>query len=1329
MYSFSRKHFFLCCFFILALYNNAHSQIVINEICPSNISIIQNADGKYADWIELYNKGNTTIDLSGYGLTDETREPYEFKFISQQLAPGERLLIFADDSTSNVLINHYEMPVNGNGSWKYMLGSATLDTNWRNLSFNDNSWNSGNGSIGFSDGDDATVITPTVSVMMRKTFTADPTQILNAILMMDFDDGFVAYLNGVEIARANMSGLGQRPEWNALATTAHEAEVYQGLQPDSFYINTDLLQSLLVNGSNVLAIETHDAFAFQTDMSSLPYLFFGMKNSGTTYANPPSWFHGATGSYYYADFKLSKTGETVYLYDSFGNVIDQVSYPSLTNDISYGRIPDGNVSLCFIDSPSPESSNNVSGCYSGYASTPVFSKAAGYYNNTQTLTLSTNVAGGVIRYTTNGDVPTLNSAVYISTITLDTTTTLRASVFAPGLLPSNTITNTYFINEDFHLPVISITTDSLNLWDYNTGIYVLGPNADTATPYFGANFWQDWQKPANIEFYDKDHSRVLSFGADIEIYGNYSRYKPQKSFEVKLSDKYGTDEVNYPFITDKPYVTKYEKFILRNSGTDWNVTHFRDALMQRLMKNTYSGYVGAEPVAAFLNGEFWGIYQLNEKHNESWIKSNFDLDKDDINYLEEVGESILAEAGSDDDFREMHDFAMGNAPSTQTFYEGMNTRLDLKNFSDYFIAETYYNNGDWIGEWTNNIKMWKPKVHSGKWKYMLIDTDFGFGLKGSVNDNRLAMARRPTAACKTSDLFNALLDNPTFKNYFINRYADLINTIYLPRNVNDIMLQFKDSMSYDMVKHFAKWGSDTAAWDGRIASLMSFVNQRPAIMRNFIKNEFNLVGEVLLTINTMPAGSGRIEISTITPESYPWSGIYFNGNPVQITAIPNPGFTFDHWTSGQILPNDSSQQVTYNFTADDIITAHFTGASAPAQVTINEINYNSSSEIHTDDWIEIYNYGNAELNISGWKLNDEEDHHQFVFPTGTVLGAGGYLVIPEDSVKFKSYFPQVENRIGQLGFSLNNNGEQIRLFDHTGNLYQFTDYNDNFPWPLEADGDGYTCELITPGVDLNDGNNWTKGCFGGSPGRARSNQMLQTIQLSGANIICGGQPITLSAPEFAHSTYQWYHDQLPILNSSNDTLSIVESGNYFVQIEVSGCTGVSAMINVDASNFSDAPIISTSEDCGQGIRTLIAESSETVNWYSSMTGSSIASGTTFTTPYLYTNTTYYASAGNVCPSEKVEIDLVTDVPCDDELSIYPNPSTGHHLTFSSSQFEAGAATLMIVDATGRMIKSIEVVIQSKGSISPLDLSDLATGFYLSTIYQNDQKLTGRLLIQ
>ncbi len=1224
-------------FIILGSPINLNAQVVINEICPSNISLVQNSNGDYDDWIELHNAGGSAVNLLGYGLTDDNTKPYRFTFPSYSLGAGKRILVFASDSNSSVLVNHWEMSVNALSSWKYIVGSAAVDTNWRNTSYSDGAWSSGTGGVGFGDSDDGTSIAVTTSVFMRKSFSiADTSQILKAVFMMDYDDGFVAYLNGVEIARANLGIIGTRPRWNDLAPGSHEAMMYQGGQPDSFYVDPVFLKTIIRPGTNVLTVETHNNTASSSDMSSIPYLFFGMLNSGVTYSNPPSWFRSPAVDYYNANFKLSRTGETVYLRNAGGTIIDQKGYASMDADNSYGRKPDGNSSWCYFGTPTPDASNNSSSCYTGYASSPVFSVSAGYYSSTRTISLSTSTPGGVIRYTTNGNIPTSSSTLYSSSIIVSSTKTIRARVFASGYLPSLTITNTYFINEDVDLPVFTITTDSLNLWDYNTGIYVLGPNAESTSPYKGANFWQPWQKPATVEYYDKQKNRVVRFDSEIEIFGNYSRAKAQKSFEIKLSDKFGTSEVDYPLIPDKSFITKYENIVLRNSGTDWNVTHFRDALMERIMKPTYSGYLAAEPAVMFLNGEFWGVYTIHEKHDNNWMAGNFGLKKSEIDYLRESGSSVQVEDGSDVTFWTMYNYATTQNTGTQQYYDYMNTVLDIRNYTDYFIAETYINNGDWIGEWTNNIKMWRPNAPGSKWRYLLYDTDFGFGLKGSVNDNRLSMARNPIEFSHSSEMFDAMLGNPTFKRYFINRYADLINTIYLPSNYNSVLHQFQDSMAADMPAHFAKWGSNMSTWQSNINSMTSFVNSRPTIMRDFIKSGFGLAGKVTLTLQVSPAGSGRIEISTITPTSYPWSGIYFNGNPVTITAIPNPGYSFDHWRSNVVISsNNYNQSATYNFTANDVITCYFTGSAATPKLTISEVNYNSDGANNSGDWIELYNYGTHTLNISGWKFSDEADNHVFQFPTGTSIAAGGYLVLVEDTTNFTLQYPSVTNKLGAMGFNLGNGGELVRVFDYQDNLYLSFTYQDQAPWPLSPDGGGYTLELLSPTGNLNLGTNWFAGCVGGSPGRAYSPLLATPVAVTGNTTFCNGGSVLLSATDNPGYAYQWKRNGSNLANGATSTYTADLAGTYTVSVTYQGCSVISDPTIVTVVSQGPDPVTTSTGRCGPGEITLIATSTDSIFWYDAPGGNLVGVGDTLVTPVLSSTTIYYSQSSSICPSNPV----------------------------------------------------------------------------------------------
>ena len=1321
------KKFIWIASFMQFIYSFVFGQLLINEICPANNSVIQNPYGQYDDYIEIYNSGVHAVDLGGYGLSDQADSTERFHFSSYNLNPGEHLLVFASGQDVVPPVDHYEMPVNGNGIWNYYIGSSHLDSNWSSATFDDSQWQSGEGGIGFGDEDDATVISPCRSVMLRQSFVVnDPSRILNAFLMIDFDDGFVAYLNGVEIARFNMyPGI---PDWDDLASDAHEAGIYQGLSPDSFAIDRDLFNSAIQTGKNVLSVEVHNVTANSSDLSAIPFLFTGVSDSRQFFPAPPTWFHPSTLSVFGADFKLRRSGETIYLFNPDGNILDQVSYPNLETDHCYNRTSDGEQNWCYSNLPTPLLPNSSSNCYNGYALPPVFSFAGGFYQSGIILNLSTSLQGAEIRFSTNGNDPQMSDQLYTHPITIDSTTTIRARVFAPGMLPGKTIGHTYFIDEASQLPVFSISMDSLDLWDENSGIYAAGPNADPSWPHFGANYWRDWTKPAAFEFFDKSKQHIFSFNAEIEIYGNYSRAEVQKSFEIKLSDKFGMDALNYPLISDKPYLSNYENIVLRNSGTDWNVVHFRDALMERLMKSTYSGYLAAEPVRVFLNGRNWGVYTINEKHNHTWVETNYNLKKSEIDFLTEIGDEIITVDGSANDFWALYNYSTTQSPSDQHYYDQINSMLDLQNYADYFIAETFYNNGDWIGEWTNNIKMWKPKAPGSRWKYLLHDLDFGFDLHGDVTDNRLELARNPDAFSYSSEMFDAILYNEKFKNYFINRYADLLNTIYLPANVETVMKSFKDSMALDMVKHFEKWGGDTDSWHSNIDDMMQFVNQRPEIARSMILEQFSLSGKVHLELNVLPAGAGRIEISTVTPETFPWTGVYFNGNPVTITAIPNPGFTFDHWGSGQLSGYGGDQSVTINFTWDQQVVAYFSGSAKYPQLNISEFNYHSTSAFNSEDWLEFYNYGSFDLDISGWKVSDELDHHIYKFPTGTVIPSNEYIVLAKDTVAFDNIFPTRRNRLGQMGFGLDNTEGQIRLFDHTGTTFRSLYYQSELPWPPEAAGFGYTCESQIDSGDLSNGNNWLPGCFGGSPGGPSTNALAVDINISGPNILCSGSEIALEAPEFPDAVYQWVLEYQDLPGEGNNTLSTNEPGVYSIHVNAHGCIKTSNTFIVSEKSTATAPFVTNESRCGPGYVLLRATAQDSVFWFDRTDGEALASGETFLTPFMQTSSTYFVRSGKDCPSTFVSITASVFENCDSSVSVFPNPSTKNsHILIQIAGLKPGVALVHITDSQGQLVKSIDLNLPEQSTTCSLDIQDLDEGIYFVNVLQKDVNYTTKIL--
>ena len=187
--------------------------------------------------------------------------------------------------------NHWETVVFEDDYWRYLEGNFEPDTNWRELTFNDSNWLQGIGGVGYGDGDDNTIINAVTSLYLRNIFViTDTSEISEAILNIDYDDAFVAYLNNVEIARSNIGSVGDHPLFTQGSSSLHEAQMYQGGSPDQFIINTQLLNNILTQGSNVLSVQVHNDNISSSDLTARIFLSLGINTTTTNYSPTPSWF-------------------------------------------------------------------------------------------------------------------------------------------------------------------------------------------------------------------------------------------------------------------------------------------------------------------------------------------------------------------------------------------------------------------------------------------------------------------------------------------------------------------------------------------------------------------------------------------------------------------------------------------------------------------------------------------------------------------------------------------------------------------------------------------------------------------------------------------------------------------------------------------------------------------------------------------------------------------------------------------------------------------------------------------------------------------------------
>jgi hypothetical protein len=766
-------------------------------------------------------------------------------------------------------------------------------------------------------------------------------------------------------------------------------------------------------------------------------------------------------NYWHTNFKMSASGEAVILSDSNRTIVDQVYVPASLSDVSYGRISDGTLPWIFQE-PTPGSANTGKEI-EDFSDSVSVSLPGGFYPSAVSVELSAGTSD--IYYTLDGSDPDSNSLKYSGPINISETTVLKAISTKKNHLPSPTTYESYFINEQTDLPVISLIADPYNLFDPDSGIYT--------------NFTMDWERPAHVEFFDDDKNLGFSENCGIEIYGSQSAFWDQKSITVKFKNDYGVSKIEYPLFPDF-WLTTFKAFVLRNAGNDWQYTHIRDAVMQTLVKDLDIDYQEYRPATSFINGEYWGIYNIREKINEHYIANRHGVDPDNIDLLENNMNVIKGDSLS---YKKLIDYISANDMTTEDAYAYIDSVIDLDECILYFAAQAYYDNLDWPG---TNIKFWRERNTTGKWRWILFGVEFGFGLYGHGEwENHVEFMFSPVETRYSNPpwatlLQRKLIENPTFRNRFINQIADLLNTNFKSYRVIEVINALADHISNEIPKHRARWGLTGENLD----KMISFAQNRPAYLRDHVRNYFNCGEDGALTVNATAGGSVQLNTLRLQSADMPFNGIYFHGNEIHLKAIPVSGYKFDGW-SGDIISSDNSISLLVA-SSTNLYATFSVDTSVTKDIVINEINYNSAEDFDSGDWVELYNRSNNPVDISGWHFSDSDDNHKFFFPQGTIINSGGFLAVVENDSAFTSRFPDVKNYIGETGFGLSGSGEFIKLVDGDDQIVDSLTYDDNLPWPVEADGQGSTLELTDPNSDNSLAENWKASIGHGTPGRVNS---------------------------------------------------------------------------------------------------------------------------------------------------------------------------------------------------------------------------------------------------
>ena len=1071
--------------FLLGSLDAAAQDFRINELMASNGSLIDE-DGDTPDWIELHNPSNQTIQMEGWSISDDLQNPTKWAFPNTKVAQDDYLFVWASGKDRKVR-GFTRTLISEGDNFQYLIPNAAVADQWNELDFADDDWLEGQSGFGYGDGDDSTILPAgTRSIFLRKKFVIDNiSEVEQLILHMDYDDGFVAYINGIEVARANITGT--PPRWSQTTIIDHEAELYDDGQPELFLL--DNFSDYILDGENVLAIQGHNVSASSSDFTMIPFLSAKFNVSSDIGITPPT-FLDLEDSDFHTNFKISSKGETIYLFEN-GNLKDSLSTGKVPHDYSMGRSAQSNDPVIFANA-TPGAVNDTA-TFKGVVDKLIDFSVEGGSITPSTLKLSGVPAPYEIKYTIGASEPTISSNTFTDDIAITRSMVVRARIFLDGYLPSPIQTQVYRINATHELPVVDLVTDNDNLYDIHTGIYASGLNAEQNFPHFGANFWEDWEKPVYFSFDNGDQR--ISLNAGLKIFGGWSRGFAQKSLSIFARERYGTGEFKFPFFKSRGY-SEFQALVLRNSGNDWNRTMFRDGMVTSLMEGSGLDLQAYQPTVVYINGSYWGIQNLREKINEHFVASKHNVDASDVDLLELDGQVIF---GSNASYLELIDFVSQQNMASDDNYARVADQVDIDNMIVYQIAQIYFNNTDWPG---NNIKYFKHT--GGKWRWVLFDTDFGLNIwnNNAVKNNTLAFALNPNGPEWPNPpwstlLFRKLIQNQTYRHRFVNRFADEMNSRFLGNNVNRHIDEVASGIRSEIGAHFARWGGNQGAWSTNINRMKSFATQRPSIMKEYIKSQFGLPNHHTITINNRNVDQGYVRLNSLTIDEQLWQGDYFETVPIQLIAIPRDGYSFSHWEGAS---TSTEQAISLDLTDPASITPIFMSDNTPLlDLVINEINYNSADDHDTGDWIELYNPSSSTKDLSGLIISDQDDDDQFIFEEGTLLAPDDYIVIARNISDFKNFHPDVTNVVGNMAFGLSSNEDQVRLFRPDGAIIDSVSYASD-SWPIEANGLGFTLELVDPSLDNNVSEHWDNIHEYGSPGKSNiestsTRDLIENIKL------------------------------------------------------------------------------------------------------------------------------------------------------------------------------------------------------------------------------------------
>lgn len=602
----------------------------------------------------------------------------------------------------------------------------------------------------------------------------------------------------------------------------------------------------------------------------------------------------------HTNFRLDSGKDSQVFLFMGGSLIDQVEgLPKQpAPNIAYGRQTDGSGNWGYQLITTPGYGNSGSICdHDHILGNPVFSEPGRVQTGSRSIMLELSVpegspSGTVIHFTTDGREPTRSDRKYSTPILITSTSVIRARLFCDGWLsPRSTVQSYILFPRSLTLPVISIATDDAYMNDSNIGIF---PNNDTSN----RNLHHNWRRPSNIEYFEgEEMPSIINQLGEIRVGGGTTRENSRKTLVVYANKRFGTKRFSYEFFPDqKPGLTEFKSFILRNAGNDFNSLFMRDAIVQRnIGTNTDLDWQAWSPVIVYINGEYYSMLNIRERDNEDYVYTNHD-GLEDIDLIENWDN--LKEG----DFENFNKFETFYHQSGHTLAE-YEQWMDCEEFINLMIMNLYHNNLDFPG---NNLVMWRPRTEDGRWRWIAKDVDYSLGMYNipytfkifrwfydpSYDSTWYWGANDPEYTL----LFRRLMENPDFKNMFIERCAIYMGDFLNEKGIHKVWDPMYEKIKFEYPYHRMRI-SKYPEYDKEMKHANEWVANRTDEFYKQVSSFYNTGDPIALEINTNLQSNPleSLSFNDVTLSEGRFDGQFYSGHTIRLDAKPKEGMELIGW--------------------------------------------------------------------------------------------------------------------------------------------------------------------------------------------------------------------------------------------------------------------------------------------------------------------------------------------------------------------------------------------------------------------------------------------------